>query len=467
MLRSVTALVAIALFSLFALGSQYVAMLNYWWFALFRPQDWMWWDVTSLRLPLIAAGLFFAGALVRGAMPRLDSGIAQLVAAFVGLVLISQLLSRCNSHYALTWHHVTILAVAALMTERILTNRLRVLVLVLMVTLSFGNIPGRAGLKSLVTGQSYYDANIGGGGISGSNAVALGSAMSFFLVVFAVQALGRARADGMSLPVWLTGRPSLIGFSALALGLAVFVQASGSRGSGLAFLAGLLVWVLLHPRRVRILALAGAVMVPLVVLVVVPSGYVDRLSSAFVEAEDRDDSAASRPHFWATALDMANGRPFGVGMGCYKINYNRYDQSGGQYGRGRSVHSSHFSVVAELGWIGFAVWTALHAAVLITLWRARRAALRAAVEPDRFVLHLANALFASHVVFLIGASFYEFGYNDLTWVTLALSIACARLLRSERDAARDRIAAAAAASARWPGAGGSASGAPNLRTDSR
>jgi len=36
-----------------SLRNRYIALLMYLWFALFRPQDWMWIDITSLRVSMV------------------------------------------------------------------------------------------------------------------------------------------------------------------------------------------------------------------------------------------------------------------------------------------------------------------------------------------------------------------------------------------------------------------------------
>ena len=53
----------------------------------------------------------------------------------------------------------------------------------------------------------------------------------------------------------------------------------------------------------------------------------------------------------AVAIRMANAHPlFGIGHNAYNTAYNAYDFSKGAYGSGRSVHSSFFGILAELGY---------------------------------------------------------------------------------------------------------------------
>ena len=53
MLRTVFILLILIPGFVAALRNRYAALLMYLWFALFRPQDWLWIDITSLRLSMV------------------------------------------------------------------------------------------------------------------------------------------------------------------------------------------------------------------------------------------------------------------------------------------------------------------------------------------------------------------------------------------------------------------------------
>jgi O-antigen ligase len=81
--------------------------------------------------------------------------------------------------------------------------------------------------------------------------------------------------------------------------------------------------------------------------------------------EDQDMSALGRLHFWSVAFIMAKANPlWGVGYNGYNLSYNDYDFSHGEYNsrraeraeKGRSVHSSFLAVLAELGFVGAALY---------------------------------------------------------------------------------------------------------------
>jgi hypothetical protein len=85
--------------------------------------------------------------------------------------------------------------------------------------------------------------------------------------------------------------------------------------------------------------------------------------------------------------------------------YDTYDFCDGCYGVHRSVHSSHFQVLAEQGYPNLPPDTA------------------------HFYLSTANCLAASMAGFLVGGAFVALSLNDVTWLTFALVAALDRLTR--------------------------------------
>src|SRR6185295_10396042 len=57
---------------LLALTDRYKALLLYLWFALFRPQEWVWFDISNLRLSLILGLILVIPSLLTGVFPNLS-----------------------------------------------------------------------------------------------------------------------------------------------------------------------------------------------------------------------------------------------------------------------------------------------------------------------------------------------------------------------------------------------------------
>jgi O-antigen ligase len=116
----------------------------------------------------------------------------------------------------------------------------------------------------------------------------------------------------------------------------------------------------------------------------------------------------------------------------YGSAYDAYDDTGGEFGRARSVHSSHFQVLAETGFPGFAVWVAMFSWALWVSFRIRRNAIRSetlAPDEQRLFVSASTGLIASMVAFLVGGAFVAMALNDLTWISFALVAALDRLFQ--------------------------------------
>ena len=438
MLRSLFALTVIAVFAFYAIGSVYAAMLMYWWFGLFRPQEWMWWDTSSLRLPLLAAALFVVPAFLKGYYPRPGKHpIGLLIVAFLVSVLISTV-DACVSDQPVDTKHIATLILVTLISERLLNSTKDIWGLLLVATASLAYLNSHDAIDAVLGGHSLYGLLINRGSFSDGNGAAMGGAISVFLQLFVIHTIGSG--DTANTPKLLSNRPVRLATKAalyfLLLGTVLFIFKTESRGAALSLLIGLAIWTMLQPRKLRILSTLG-VLVAIVLVVGVPQSYKDRINSAFVDESELDDSAASRPHFWGIAKRMAQTHAFGVGIGCYKENYDNYDHTGGYYGYRRSVHSSHYSIMAETGYPGFTVWVLLNLVTYVTLFKVRsRAGARRRTDPEQdFYFRLSNAIIASMTIFIIGGNFYEIAYNDYTWLMFAIAIATARLHRTAPAAA--------------------------------
>ena len=423
-----------------AMKSSFIASLLYWWFGIFRPQEWIWWDVSSLRLPLLAAAIFIPPALFRGFRPRLDNKLAIYMVTWYLLALVGSLSVGCIGVGPLAdaTRNLAILILVVLITERLIHNKQKLLYLVAIVGLSLGFHAGKTGINNLLSGgsSSYGISNLTGL-FSGSNAFAMGSGMLVFYIIFTYQQIKNPLSLQL-LPKFLQAKPilrKLIKWALLIMiiGTIYNVISLFSRGAALATFAGLLAMGVLHPKRKEIFAIGIPLILIALIFIPLPDGYEERISSVFEEQEDLDNSAASRPHFWGIAAAIAQDHPFGIGPGCYMDFYNDYDPTNGQYGMYRSVHSSHFQILAESGYLGILLWIML----IFTAWsrqlKIRKLSITAANKLSNPVFYgnAATMLFCSQVVFVLGGSFYEWAHNDIIWLSWGITIALERMLNKE------------------------------------
>ncbi len=432
-MRSLIALIILALFFYQTIKSRYAGMLMYWWFAFFRPHEWMWWDLSALRLPLVAAVLFVIPSLFAGYYPRIKGALPILMIIFVIGTIISTVLEGCPFGSAFALDRMITLVLVVLITERLIENERGLLGVIFTAAISLCYFSGRAGLYALIGSQNLYDVALVKGFFAGSNALALGTAMLVPWLIFISQNFHFKNALQFIPPLFrkhdaLRKIMLVVVLPLLTCGAIYYIIACESRGSAIALGLGLITWALLHPKRLKLIFGGIVVLAIGLAIIPLPEGYSERIMSAFKEEEDLDSSAASRPHFWRIARKMASDHTFGVGSGCYSRYYDSYDTSNGLYGSSRSVHSSHFQIVGEMGYPGLVIWILLFLVSYYKLWKIRRIAIAKQSEDAKswFYFYFANAMLTSQTIFLVGGSFYEMSFNDITWLIFGFAIAATR-----------------------------------------
>jgi putative inorganic carbon (HCO3(-)) transporter len=161
-----------------------------------------------------------------------------------------------------------------------------------------------------------------------------------------------------------------------------------------------------------------------------PQPFWDRMQTITSYEEDEDASALGRLHYWEVALAMAQGNPIlGVGFNVFNEAYNAYDFSHGQFGRNRSVHSSIFGVISELGYIGFSLYVLLIALALRSCYKVM---ILTSNNTDYYDFNRsAKSLQVSLLVFLAGGSFLAFQYFEMVWHYITLCFILERITLSK------------------------------------
>jgi putative inorganic carbon (HCO3(-)) transporter len=414
-----------------ACTSRYRALLLYFWFAFFRPQDWMWFDITSWRPSLLLGLLLVVPAVLTGVMPTLGHFLCVGSVLFVLAAFAAQV-NAVNQSVGWYWiDDMSRLVLICLFAVTLIKTPRDWMRAVAVIAASLGFYGVKAGLASLLAGGAMFAAGLGGA-FTDNNGYALAIVMVMPLIALVGQNASVA-FEGL-LPSWTSRWIRIACFLGLPL-CAYTVVSTFSRAGFLALLAALAAWVAFHPRRLRILIGVAAISVA-ATFVPLPKGYMDRLSSIptiipGVQPSARADQDVSegRLYFWTIAIRMANDHPFGVGMRNFESAFPAYDVTGGAYGENRDVHSSQFQVLAELGYPGLLIWVAQFVYGFRVAFRVRRRGRVATLTPS--VAHLFTtapvALIASMTGFLVGGSFISGALNDLTWVTFALLAALDRM----------------------------------------
>jgi len=151
--------------------------------------------------------------------------------------------------------------------------------------------------------------------------------------------------------------------AAAALAITAIVY-SHSRGGFLGLAAAMILWALREKKLGR-WALVGAAVVALAVLA--PASFWNRAET--VPNFSEDASALGRVHAWSIGAAISADRPLlGVGAGNFPYAWPLYAPPGAH--KALEAHNIFLQAIAELGWIGFALFVLLVGKVIEGVWRA-------------------------------------------------------------------------------------------------
>jgi probable O-glycosylation ligase (exosortase A-associated) len=422
MLRSLLVLSVLVPGFFAALTNGYAGLLMYLWFALFRPQDWLWIDITSLRVSMVLGVVMVTRSLASGIFPNITHPLTLGIALMVCSSMITQT-SAVRPDIGWIWIDFLFrLALSCTMVVALATNPKRLYGVLSVICLSLGFHASKAGLAFLLTGGgTRFDDGLSGAFVD-NNGYALGTVMIIPMLLVSAQNI-ELLYTGSHLK-WV--RRGLYATVPLCI---LTVLGTYSRGGFLAFSAALLTFIMLQRRRFTALAGLLAFFTVLLAVVPIPQKYVDRLSTirTYNQTNDEDpegakESAKSRTHFWQVGIVMATTKPLGVGIKQYEAAYDRFDFLHGRYGHKRAIHSSHLQVLAELGFFGAFLWLGLFAYGFVACLRVRVRSNNEKLSPQmrRFLLTTANGLMASMAGFIVGGAFLSLAYNELTWLTFGM-----------------------------------------------
>jgi putative inorganic carbon (HCO3(-)) transporter len=366
--------------------------------------------------------LLLVPSLVTGILPNITHPLSIGMAMFLTSSVISQI-GAVRPEIGWPWIDFLFrLFLACMLLVRLSSDDRRLVGVVAVIGGSLGFHAAKAGAAFVIGGGMRFADGLAGAFVD-NNGYALGTVMIMPLLIGTAQNIRVLVPEGM-LRTW-TQRA----FYA-AVPLCMFaVVGTYSRGGFLALLAAALVFLLLQRRRFTALAVVAAIALVLVAVVPIPQSYLDRIETIQTYKEVGEDSALSRPHFWRVATRMGMSNTFGVGLRQYEAAYDKYDFLFGRFGRQRAVHSAHFQVFAELGFLGAAVWLAMFGYAFFACLRVRARSRLAHLQPDdaHVLFTLANALLTSMTGFVVGGAFLALALNDLTWLTFAMVAALDRL----------------------------------------
>jgi probable O-glycosylation ligase (exosortase A-associated) len=408
----------------YALRAPFYTLLLYLWIAYFRPETWVWGGfVQTLPLSLYTGILLVFYSIAAGPGFVVTPRIALLLAVLVQS-LASALLSDYSTWAFLYWRDFAKTLIITYLIPCLVRTPAQFRLTLIIIALSLG-------LEVVKQGWAQMILNPGGANMNDhpvlgdNNGVALGVLMLVPFVV-ALSETAKTKWEKRAYLFFIVG--------------AVYRAISTySRG---AFISSGVLLAMSFARSQHKLRTSIAI-VTLVVLIVpiLPQEFWDRMGTIALseeELQEDDTSSRGRLHFWRVATQMAAAHPIvGIGHNAFTQAYDAYDFSRGTYGRGRAVHSSWFGVLAELGYLGFCLFTLVMVTATVSAMRVRRAAKRGEVSAELGAY--AAALEKSFLVFAVGGTFLSMHYVEFLWHYVGLSIALTAIAERSRHEVAETV----------------------------
>ena len=423
MLRSYFVFAALAIGSLCAFRSPLYAAALYLWIAYFRPESWAWSGAfATMNLSYVAGVFLIIRTLASGVSIRV-SWRSALLLLFLALALLSTYSGLHVDHSWIYWQQFAKTIVVSYLLTVIIRTEADFRLIVFVIVLSLGYEAGKQGWAQLILNPGDPNTNTIPF-LGDNNLVAVGMAMLVSLLTSLVNTSTGWQKRALQF---------------LNIGIVYRALITYSRGGFLALsaVAGLFLWR--SERKGR--AVVAAVIIAALVLPTLPPRFWDRMSTiaAAADEDQRDESQSSRLYFWQVAITMANDHPLlGIGHSGYEPAYDQYDTTGGRYGTRRAVHSAWFGVLAEVGYLGLALFVIIALSSLRACGRVRRMAQRGETSPA--LGHYATGMQSAVVAFMVGGSFVSFHYSEMLWHFFALTIALEQVAVTEAARIRDQQA---------------------------
>jgi putative inorganic carbon (HCO3(-)) transporter len=413
----------------FALRRPWIGVILWTWLSIMNPHRLTWGFAYDAQFAAMAAGatmlgLFFTRDKVQ--LPR--SGVVYMLIAFVSWMVITTVFAMYPGDSLTQLEKVLKIQLMTLVALAVLHEKQHIQMFIWINAFSIGFFGFKGGLYTIATagGGRVWGP---GGFIGGNNEIGLAMLVVIPLLYYLYLSTTRR---------WI--RYGLIVTMVLS---AIAVLGTQSRGAFLAIIgmAGFLWWR--SPRK--LLPGVAIVLAGILALAVMSDAFVARMET--IKTYQEDSSAMGRLYAWATAVNVANSRPFGAGFAMYEQAVaNRYG-AGFTFGglinpkvlAARAAHSIYFQVLGEHGWIGLFLFLALW----VLAWR-RANRLRVSSRGNRemqWVHQLASMSQVALVGYAIGGAFLSLAYFDLPYNILVMIIVTQRWL--ERQAVQPSAVQAA------------------------
>lgn len=394
----------------YILRHPYVGVLVWSWLSYMNPHRMTWGFAYNFPFAQVVAITLLLSLLVDREPKRLPrSGLIFVWFVFLGWMLVTTLNAYYPDHAWAQFVKVVKIQLIIFLVLLVMQSPERIKLMIWVIYFSIGFFGIKGGVFTITTGGGYTVWGPGGF-IEDNNALALALIMVLPLGFYLV----RNEVENK----WAKGAM----WASMFL-ITVSVLGSQSRGAFLAIICVAFYLWLKSDKKVM-MALFVIPILPLMFLAM-PDSWHERMAT--IENYEQDRSAMGRINAWSYSLNAANDNVTGVGFESW---------SGQTFAiwapDPKDVHAAHsiyFSVIADHGWIGFAMFmTIFYGSFLV----ARRVGLVAAPHEEyRWASDLAKMIQVSLVAYGTGGAFLSLSYFDLPWHLVAIVLLLQDLMKRE------------------------------------
>jgi len=388
----------------FILRNAYVGVLVWSWLSYMNPHRLTWGFAYNMPFAQIVAVTLLLSLLFSKERQRVPANATVVV---WGVFIIWMGIATLNAEYsdAAMDMYLQILKVQVMtfLTLILITDEKKLNQLIWVIVASIGYFSVKGGVFTLLTGGAFRVYGPPSSNIYENNALAVAVLMVIPLMVYLYH---------ISSHKWV--RYGLIFTIVMSL---VAVIGSQSRGAMVAILGvGIFFWL---KTKTKIVSGLAIVLLASLLFTFMPESWHERMESIYSYQEDK--SAMSRINSWQYSINVANDRLTGGGLQSWsKDMFAIYAPNP------ESVfvaHSIYFSVLADHGWPGLAMFLL----ILGLTWRSLSKMITRTKNDKNSSTNLrARMLQVSLVAYMAGGLFLSLSYFDLPWHLIVIVILLAQ-----------------------------------------
>jgi probable O-glycosylation ligase (exosortase A-associated) len=405
----------------FILRWPYVGILMWCWLGFMNPHRLTWGFAYTMPFALIVAIATLVGLLFSREEKKIPwTRETILLAIFVVWMTITTLFATYPLFAWPQWDKVMKIQLMIFVTLILMQSKLRINLLVWVVTLSLAFYGIKGGIFTILRGGVYHVKGPPGSFIGDNNEIGLALIMTVPLL----------RYLSLTAPNFLL-RQAMLVFMILT---AIAAIGSLSRGALLGLLAmGTFLW--LKSRKKIATGLLAAFAAVVIVQTMPPQWYV-RMQT--IKTFEQSDSALGRINAWKMAFNLAQDKPLGGGFETFRPpSFAAYAP---EPWRVHDAHSIYFEILGEHGFVGLALFLGLG----FFTWRTASSIIRRARRnpENAWAADLAAMVQVSLVGYGSAGAFLGLAYFDLYYTLIAIVVLTHQLLlRQERLAEANPVRA--------------------------